>query len=1252
MRPVLQRFVCSSCLSLLLGVTGSSLAQEERRPAQQDDRPYVASPAPIAQAPREAAREPDARHRGEDPIADDPRARWEAQRRESGVQTEELQANILRERRARAEAARNGGADGPASPSMMSPPAPVWLPIGPTGADYEQNGVTYFERDSGRARKILPHPSDPDTVYFLSSGGGLWRTNDFTAHPPTWTPLQDALGTTSGGSVAFGRTPNVLYLGTGDFFDLVNVGGSIAKSIDGGTTWGTEVDLGDVLSIRDIGVDTSAPDDIVLVATDFGFYRSTDGGVTFHLTASGPGQPFQGKSMWSLVRTSAGWLASAQPCGAGFLGVQCGQAGTISLSTDHGATWAPVPNAGRVYSGAGRTTLAVGAPGDAIVYAFAEVTATTAQKDLFRSTDGGRNWTALGVNSTKVPTNPDADNPNMNLMHNQAYYNQLVLVDPRDAARNTVYLGGNLSTAKTTDGGATWTLLSNWVGRGVTQYVHADGHAAAFIGATGTTPATIVFGTDGGLFASVDDGATWSSEKNNGLQTFLFYSIAGTPGFPSAVFGGAQDNGTRVRKDSTTIYNQTLGGDGLGTGWGQTNGYAAMASVQGNQTRRSFNGIPEITATWEPAMPPILAPDTPVFSTPVETPTPAADPTGKVFFTGSALSVFKTADAGVTWTTVGKVGSTIPSGVSLRGQVHGVGVSPADLQHIGAVGASGQVVLTANGGVTWTVRDVGASFATGFLNASALTWADNSTIYVTSVAPTAGQVRVARSTDGGATWARADGGLPDVPTTRVVLDPRDATHDTLFAATHVGIFRTTDGGASWSQYGVGLPSVVVSDLYMPPSGSYLRAATYGRGFWELPFLNYVSSSLTEDAGSGDHDGSLDDGETGLLTVTLHNDGGVALSGISATVTSANPAVRFPSGNTVSFPTAPAASDTTASIAVALDGASGIQSLDFAIAFDDPALALPDAVSVSASFLGNLDEIPSASGNDSASRTSAWTVTGSSPSLPDVLNWERHQITPSQAQWFEVDSKVITDQALVSPVLHAGSGSLTLSFDHFYVYDFGGTTFFDGMVLELSDNGGPWTYIPDKDPVTSAPIVSPPYDHLIAAGSGNPIGGRKAFSGRSAGYPGFIHVTVDLGSAYAGHDVRLRFRVGTDDSFFAAGVHLRNIVVGGITNTPFTTIVAQSGTAGEPVTCPVAVAPGAAFTATVNGGSSARDWVASYAAGRSNNRRAAPRQVVPLPRPAVVAMTAPGRAGSYELRLFADATFTLIGSCTYHVAPVI
>jgi photosystem II stability/assembly factor-like uncharacterized protein len=102
-------------------------------------------------------------------------------------------------------------------------------------------------------------------------------------------------------------------------------------------------------------------------------------------------------------------------------------------------------------------------PGDSIVYAFAATTGDTAQLDLFRSTDGGQTWVRLNITS-KVAVNPNFDQPNLDLMGGQAFYNQMIRVDPADGTRNTVYLSGSLSMARTKDGGNTWTADQPLVG--------------------------------------------------------------------------------------------------------------------------------------------------------------------------------------------------------------------------------------------------------------------------------------------------------------------------------------------------------------------------------------------------------------------------------------------------------------------------------------------------------------------------------------------------------------------------------------------------------------------------------------------------------------------------------------------------------------------------------------------------------------------------------------------------------------------
>eukprot|EP01041_Mallomonas_annulata_P014278 gene14279-30381_t len=157
-----------------------------------------------------------------------------------------------------------------------------WTSLGPTYTPYP-----YL--DSGRVRSILPNPTNPDIVYVLTSGGGLWKTTNFlTSTNPTWVPLTDFLTTTSGGSAALGSNPDTIYFGMGDPYDRVGVGGYFTKSIDGGSSWTSPIDLSTfdsysarVTVVYFIAVDTSTGSDIILVSTNIGIFRSTDGGVTF-----------------------------------------------------------------------------------------------------------------------------------------------------------------------------------------------------------------------------------------------------------------------------------------------------------------------------------------------------------------------------------------------------------------------------------------------------------------------------------------------------------------------------------------------------------------------------------------------------------------------------------------------------------------------------------------------------------------------------------------------------------------------------------------------------------------------------------------------------------------------------------------------------------------------------------------------------------------------------------------------------------
>ncbi|TFV93869.1 hypothetical protein E4K72_19185 [Oxalobacteraceae bacterium OM1] len=700
-----------------------------------------------------------------------------------------------------------------------TPPAgvPVWQSIGPTRANREQNDLKLIRTDSGRLRNILPHPTDPNTVYVLSSSGGIWKTTNFQAPYPAWTPITDKVITTSGGAAAMGRDPQTLYYGTGDPFDGVPlVGGAMLKTTDGGNTWSDFVFLGNAGMVTDVKVDSRYGSDVVMVSTDAGIFRSSDGGNSY-------AQVLNGGRVWSLARTSIGWLATMATSGYY-------SPATLYLSSD-GVSWHPI-QAGNVTSGAGRITLAVGAPGDAVVYAYVGTScdADCSQKDLYRSTDGGTTWTALGLN-TKAPLNPNEENPTMNLMAGQGFYNQMIVVDPTDPTRNTVYLGGQLNTAKTTDGGKTWRLQANWLAQFGLGYVHADHHTGAVSMAGGRK--RILFGSDGGLFVSEDEGNSWNDQKNVGLVDHLIYSMATAGDNPASVLIGLQDNGTRIRQGNTSIFNQSYGGDGFGVGWSETGGSALGSYVYGYIYHSDKS--PNIQKKWtDPAFDDASCSYNGInacnayFVTPIATPSLAADPSGRTYFTNTASFIYRTNDAGATWQ---PIFSGDPNLTYVRGSSHSVSVSPVDTNHVAAVSTGGRILITDNGGASWKLRNTLVPGHAGFN--SNIAYANNAVLYVASENPTGQAVYVVKSVDGGATWTAASKGLPNAPIQRLLAAPNDPTGNTVYAATFLGVYRTTDGGASWKQFGAGLPTVQVSDLYMPRDGSFLRASTYGRGVWDI-----------------------------------------------------------------------------------------------------------------------------------------------------------------------------------------------------------------------------------------------------------------------------------------------------------------------------------------------------------------------------------------------------------------------------------
>lgn len=105
----------------------------------------------------------------------------------------------------------------------------------------------------------------------------------------------------------------------------------------------------------------------------------------------------------------------------------------------------------------------------------------------------------------------------------------------------------------------------------------------------------------------------------------------------------------------------------------------------------------------------------------------------------------------------------------------------------------------------------------------------------------------------------------------------------------------------------------------------------------------------------------------------------------------------------------------------------------------------------------------------------------------------------------------------------------LHFRHGFGFDRGTKRFFDGGVVEMSLDGGAWRDM-------GRLFTHGGYNGRIARGTGDPLAGRKAFTGRSRGYRA---TRADL-SAYAGRHFRVRFRIGTDRSVGGLGWYVDDV----------------------------------------------------------------------------------------------------------------
>src|SRR5436190_22579785 len=117
----------------------------------------------------------------------------------------------------------------------------------------------------GRVNAVSGVPGQPNTFYFGSVGGGVWKS---TNAGRTWAPVFDSQPIASIGAIGVAPSnTNIVYAGSGeaDMRSQISYGNGMYKSTDAGSTW-THIGLDGTRQIGRVIIDPKDPNTVFVAA--------------------------------------------------------------------------------------------------------------------------------------------------------------------------------------------------------------------------------------------------------------------------------------------------------------------------------------------------------------------------------------------------------------------------------------------------------------------------------------------------------------------------------------------------------------------------------------------------------------------------------------------------------------------------------------------------------------------------------------------------------------------------------------------------------------------------------------------------------------------------------------------------------------------------------------------------------------------------------------------------------------------------
>ncbi|MFM7223046.1 MAG: WD40/YVTN/BNR-like repeat-containing protein [Bacteroidota bacterium] len=662
------------------------------------------------------------------------------------------------------------------------------------------------------------------TLYVGTAGGGVWKTTNAGA---SFKPIFDKYCQSIGAIAIDQKNPKIVYVGTGEsnMRNSVSIGDGLYKSTDAGSNWVKIGGLDSTEHISKVLIDpnnssivyAAAPGPLWSDSKHRGLYKSTDAGKTFEkilyvsekagcadlvIDPSNPSTLYA--STWEFRRTPYSFSSG-------------GPGSAVWKSTDGGKTWKELTN-GLPAKPIGRTALAIApsAPNNLIAIVEAK------QTGLYISADAGESW-----KSQSAP---------LNVVSRPFYFSTLV-IDPKDPKR--VYRPA-YSFAYSSDGGYSFAEASGEGG-----WVHSD-HHALWINPNNTNQ--LYLGTDGGVYLSLDRGATWLFVQN--LPVGQFYHVDHDMGDPYRVFGGLQDNGSWVAPSSNAggvgngDWKAIYGGDGFWVTPDPTDPHIAYAESQGGDVNRV-----DLRTVKSVGVRPLQTAGDEKLRWNWNTPIVIGKANPKNLYTG-AQYLYRSKDQGRNWTKISpdlttndkkkqeqeNSGGLSADNTSAENHttIFTIAESPLDENMIWVGTDDGNLQVSTDGGATWT-NTSGAVTATGI---PAQTWVSSiqpsqfnkQVVYATFDNHMYGDhtTYAAKSDDGGKTWKAFQSKEFSGFAHKIIEDPQNK--QLLFIGTEMGLFASLNGGADWFRMKNNIPwYALVRDLKIHPRTHDLMIATHGRG---------------------------------------------------------------------------------------------------------------------------------------------------------------------------------------------------------------------------------------------------------------------------------------------------------------------------------------------------------------------------------------------------------------------------------------